>query len=211
MSPFLASFLPGNGAAVVTSLTSTGTVQGTIVRGTTALEFPANASAPGVRCTTDTDTGIGRDSTNELALFGGGVAIMLATNAQILTASGSETVFLGELETRATRQVKPQTVDIAAVSTTVPITGGSNVYLTVAAGGITSTAAPFIVDGSDGQEIELTNIDSADALVLNTDGNAGVSSNLKLRSATRTLAAGGGYLALKFSTATGLWQEQSFG
>ena len=62
-------YLTGFGTVAADSVTATGDIQGAVVRGTTALEFPA--TGVGVRCTTDTDTGIGQNGANTLSLYAG--------------------------------------------------------------------------------------------------------------------------------------------
>lgn len=70
---------------------------------------------------------------------------------------------------------------------------------------LTLTSAPTIADGQNGQEIELTNVDSADNIVLQDQGTL-ANSNLRLQAATITLTPRDS-VRLRYSTAVGDWVQ----
>lgn len=208
----LRGMLSGFGSVTATSLTTTGDIEGAIVRGTTALEFPAHATNPGVRCTTDTDTGIGRTAANELDIISNGESKVLISSTQAFFLSTHEVVVAGELESRNKRVRTKRTQDIAAASATIDAASSAAevVEVTLSAGNVMITAAPFIANGDDGQELEIVNVDATDTLTLPDEATT-AGSNLELRAATRVLAAGGGYIRLRYSTALAAWHEIGFG
>jgi len=210
--PSFAYDFAGFGVVNATSVTSSGPITGTVVKGTTALEYPLNASAPGVRCTQEPDTGFGCDAANEVAIFGGGVASVLVTASQMLTVATTEAVFLGEHETRNKKVRTKRTQDIAAAGATIdPGLGLQEVVeVTLSAGNITITSTPFIANGDDGQELTIVNVDATDTLTIPDEATT-PGSNTELRAATRALAPAGGYLKLRFSTALAAWHEVGFG
>lgn len=203
----LRGMLSGFGSVTAASVTTTGNI--TTTGG--YIEFPADAAAPRVRCVTDTDTGIGRDAANELAIFGGGTASVLVTNLQMVTGTSCESVFLGEMESRSKRVRTSRTQDITAATDTLTVSTGQEVIeVTLSAGNITITSTPFIANGDAGQEITIVNADATDTLTLPDEATT-AGSNLELRAATRVLAAAGGYIKLRYSTALAAWHEIGFG
>lgn len=193
------------GAASFSSVTATGNIS------TTAgyIEFPADAAGPRVRCATDTDTGIGRDAANQVTLWSNGTATARTASLQFQVIGSAELTAFGRVENRAERRRSKRSVDITAVGSTVAVGGAEVVEIDLSVASVTSTATPFISDGGDGDTILLLNIHATRTLTLANDG--GTATNLRLRSATRVLAAAGGYLHLRYSGTTGLWQEIGFG
>lgn len=204
--------ISGYGAITATSVTTSGDIQGAIVRGTTALEFPAHASAPGVRCSTDTDTGIGRTAANELDIICNAESKILCSSGQAFFLGTHEVVVAGEFETRGKKVRTARTVDIDAAGDTIDVSFGLQeiVEVTLSAGNITSTATPFMANGDNGQEITIVNVDATDTLTLPDEATT-PGSNLELRAGTRVLAAAGGYIRLRYSTALSAWHEIGFG
>lgn len=209
--PNLSVNISGSGAVVADSITATGDIQGAIVRGTTALEFPAHPTNPGVRCITDTDTGIGRTAANEIDIIANGASRLYVSNAQIAGDSTVEAVFLGFLESRGGRIKTKRAQDITAAGNTIdPVAGLQEIIeVTLSAGNITITATPFIANGADGQELMIVNVDATNTLTLPDEATT-PGSNLELRAATRDLAAAGGYIRLRYSSALSAWHEVGF-
>lgn len=200
--PFLANFLPGYGAVSVESLTSSGPITGTVVKGTTALEFPTSGAGPGVRATDDPDSGFGVVGANQASMWAGGFIWWSALVGSVQTSSAASILNTGVLTTT------PRTVDVDAAGDTIPVTGAALVIVTLSAGNITSSATPFLADGANGQEIILIGGQSGAALTLSDEGTV-PGSNLHLGAATRALGFRD-VLSLRFSTVAGGWVETAF-
>jgi hypothetical protein len=184
------------------AITATGNVQGAIVRGTTALEYPSNNLAPAVRASDDTDSGFS-SSANTTVMWSGGFSWWL-TNVGSVQTSNTATV----LSTGAIIRT-PRTVDIDAVGDTIATSGGSTVTVTLSAGNITPTSTPFLANGTVGQEIWIINGDTADTLTLTDEGGM-AGSNLQLGGATRALGPGDG-IGLRYTDVpTADWYEIAF-
>jgi hypothetical protein len=184
------------------AVTATGNVQGVIVRGTTALEYPSNNLAPAVRASDDTDSGFS-SSANTTVMWSGGFSWWL-TNVGSVQTSNTATV----LSTGAIIRT-PRTVDIDAVGDTIATSGGSTVTVTLSAGNITPTSTPFLANGTVGQEIWIINGDTADTLTLTDEGGM-AGSNLQLGGATRALGPGDG-IGLRYTDVpTADWYEIAF-
>ena len=190
------------------------TVTASIVGATTALEYPANASGPGVRCATDTDTGIGRDASNQMTIWSGGTAVARGlSGAGFSVLSGVELSALGMAETRDRERRSWRTAVTVAAATQIPITGAMRVRVDPSGGAVVSTAAPlFSGSPGDGDEITLVNVNASNSYTLNHHGNAGVNSKLLLRGGTtRVLGAAGGYIHLKYQASDDRFYEIGFG
>jgi hypothetical protein len=190
----------------IASLTATGTIQGAIVRGTTALEYPDSAAGPGVRCTTDTDTGFGHNGANANGIWSNGTEQFFVTSGQTFVNS-AETVIAQELETRDIRVRLPQTVDIDNAADTFSVIAGNRPVqeFTLSAGNITITAAPTLANGANGQEMTLCNVDATDTLTLNDEATT-AGSNLQLAAATLALGPRD-CVTLRYATAWGDWVQ----
>lgn len=205
--PNLSINISGYSAIVADSVTTTGDIQGAIVRGTTALEFPAHATLPGVRCTTDTDSGIGRTAANEIDIICNGESKLLTSATQTFFLGTQEVVVAGELETRGKKVITKRTQNITAAGNTIdPSFGLQEVIEVTLTGNITLTSTPTIANGDDGQELLIVNVQAANTLTLNDEATT-AGSNLELRAASRTLAAAGGYLRLRYSSTLAAWHE----
>ena len=98
----------------------------------------------------------------------------------------------------------PSTVQVLAAGTAI-VADAETVQFSLA-GDVTSTAAPTIADGQDGQILSLVNVDDASHYVL-TDQNHLANSNLRLSAATITLHPGDS-IQLRFNATIGDWLEE---
>jgi len=72
-------------------------------------------------------------------------------------------------------------------------------------GNVTSTAAPTVADGQDGQLLIIINVDTVDTITLSDQGTL-ASSNLRLSTATYAMAPRGN-LQLVYNSTIGDWVE----
>jgi hypothetical protein len=212
--PGTRGYLTGLGAITPTSITTTGAISGAAITGTgriTGAGFTSSitgaAGTPSYNWSADPTLGL-YDAAGKFTVVASGTH-QLEANASFWRTDGNPLSIVGISRHDAAFRMVSRVVDIAAVGSTVSPVGAPVVELTLSAGAIVSTAAPFMIDGSTDQEITLQNMDSADALTLANDG--GTATNLRLLAATRVLAPLGGYLKLRFSATSGLWQEIGFG
>lgn len=98
----------------------------------------------------------------------------------------------------------PRVVDVDAAADIIAPGGSNLVRVTLSAGAIVSTAAPFIADGSDGQIITLVRHTDAGTLTLN-DETVTAGSNLRLSAAA--VLGPRDSLILRFVSAIGDWVE----
>jgi hypothetical protein len=192
----------GDDVIATGDVTATGNVQGVIVRGTTALEYPSNNLAPAVRASDDTDSGFS-SSANTTVMWSGGFSWWLTNVGSAQTSNTATVVTTGQVIRT------PRTVDIDAVGDTVATSGSSAVIVTLSAGNITPTSTPFIADGTSGQEIAIINGDAADILTLTDEGGM-AGSNLQLGAATRALGPGDVLVLRYTSVPTTDWYEVAF-
>lgn len=95
-----------------------------------------------------------------------------------------------------------------AAGTTIAVTDGTPVTPITTSGNVTSTAAPFIAAGRDGQMVIIRNDNAASTLTLQ-DAGALAGSLLRLSAASLVMAAGS-HLALVYSAITGAWTQQYY-
>ncbi len=220
--PFLANFLPGYGAVSVSSLAVAASVGGNaaitgnaavtgaavITGNVTGAQHIATTDTLGFTFSSGTTIGVSKASST-LALVVGNTNWVTVGTGEVTVVATADFIAAGLIETRGRKRSQKRTVDITTVGQTIVVTGQSFIEVNLSAGAIISTAAPFIADGVIGDEIILMNFHATNTLTLADDG--ATSSNLRLRAATRVLAAAGGYLELHYSSTSGLWQESRFG
>jgi hypothetical protein len=111
------------------------------------------------------------------------------------------------LQNFGTTVYPPQTKVITVVGDTIPNTS-TNVRLNNTSGASkTLTSAPTIADGTDGQEVLITNTSAQDVVI--QDQGTLANSNLRLAAATRTLSQRDN-IRLKFDGTVNDWIETAF-
>lgn len=183
------SLAPG---ATGTDLTLTGNGIAAIWRATTALEFPADAAAPRVRCTTDTTTGISRTAASTIGVFVGGVSYFSVLFGSVSIPGGC--TIIGNLR-RAVggyRSAEPLAtpISITAVGnsiTAAQLDDAEELTIALPSGSIVSTATPMIADGLvTGQRIVVRGVTAGATWTLSDEGTV-AGSNLRLGAATRAI------------------------
>ncbi len=148
-----------------------------------------------------------RLSANSLDVHSFTAAVGSIANGFFL-ASGSAQVN-GNFVAAGLSSAPPRTVDIDAAADTISVSGSSVVRVTLSAGSIVITAAPFIANGSvDGQELEIIRHSDAGDLTL-PDETTTAGSNLRLGAATRVLGPRDS-LKLRWVAAVGDWLETAY-
>ncbi len=100
--------------------------------------------------------------------------------------------------------VTPGTQTISAATDTISGGIGSYIDITVSGGPFTMTSAPTVVDGVDGQELTIINV-NGNAITLSDQGTL-ANSNLRLTAATIALSARDS-LKLRYSSTVGDWVQ----
>jgi len=95
----------------------------------------------------------------------------------------------------------PSTAQILAAATA--LLANASVVRITCSGAVTSTAAPFIADGVDGQMLTIVNVDTADAFTISDQGTL-AGSNLRLSAATIVLGPRDS-ITLMYSSDIGDW------
>lgn len=127
-------------------------------------------------------------------------------SAKLTVSNGSGVSGNPTLDLGAALFTERATQNLTAASQTVVVTDTEPVTPITANGAYTLSAAPTIANGRDGQLAILFNTGTTN-LVFQDMGTLG-GSNLRLTSATRTLNAGCGVMALIYDTTMGGWVEQ---
>lgn len=102
----------------------------------------------------------------------------------------------------------PEQADITSAAYQFDVTNVPAFFIT-ANGSYTLTSEPTLTDGQNGQMVWIWNVDGADTITFNDDGNGGVASNLQLGAATRALSQNDG-LCLVYLGPLGDWLECGF-
>lgn len=170
----------GGGAFRADSIVVTGNVSGArFLAGDGTQALPAYAYAA------DPDTGLYRDASNSNRIVAGGTVTQTSTAGQTLV--GASLFIQQYLQLTGAFIETFRAVDVATVGAVIAVgVASSNVRVTMSAGSIASTAAAFLADGADGQEIWLHR--STDAGVLTLSDEATIAgTNLRLVAATIAL------------------------
>lgn len=201
------------------------TVDGALTVGgrTTSAGFTSSidgsVGTPAINRSDDLDTGIYWDvdgyirfATNGAFTFGltGGTVQSIGAHTMNAALTANSSASFNGLVTYSDRFARtPRLVDIDNAADTVAVAGatGPVVRITLSLGAIVSTAAPFMADGVDGQEIELIRSTDAGTLTIN-DETTVAGSNLRLSSATFVMGPRDSIL-LRFVSAIGDWVEVS--
>jgi hypothetical protein len=107
----------------------------------------------------------------------------------------------------ATSILSERATQAVAAATTISVTDGSPVTPFTTTGNITSTAAPFIAAGREGQLVILRNDNGSGTLTL-SDTNIGAGGSLLRLSANTVTMAAGSSLCLVYSTIQAAWVQQ---
>lgn len=127
----------------------------------------------------------------------------VVTNAiafDIAAQTGATTLNIG-LRTAAPTVFTPSTAQVLAAATA--LLANASVVRITCSGAVTSTAAPFIADGVDGQMLTIVNVDTADAFTISDQGTL-AGSNLRLSAATIVLGPRDS-ITLMYSSDIGDW------
>jgi hypothetical protein len=100
-----------------------------------------------------------------------------------------------------------QATQVIAAGTTISVTDGKPLTPFTTSGNVTSTAAPFIAAGRNGQLVILRNDNGSGTLTL-SDTNIGAGGSLLRLSASTVTMAAGSSMGLEYSTIQGAWVEQ---
>lgn len=182
----------------------------------------ANSCAPSV--TYNGSTGNLLVATGFELQFGSGAAIQLYydagipafvidTNTDFLEVIGNIrtnqlTADTGGIINQGQNTTIPEQADITSIAYQFDVSSVPAFFIT-ADGSYTLTSEPTLTAGQDGQQVWIWNVDGADTITFNDDGNGGVASNLFLGAATRALAQNDG-LCLYYLGALGDWVECGF-
>jgi hypothetical protein len=183
------------------------------VSGTRFLAGFGTAAAPAFSFAADDDNGLYRSAANTAAISGGGSSIHTfggvgSTAVGFLLASGSLQV-QGNLTANGAFGASPRVVDIDNAADTISPSGSSFVRVTMSAGSIVITAAPFIANGvTDGDEVLIVRHTDAGDLTL-PDETTTAGSNLRLGAATRVLGPRDS-LRLRWNAAIADWTEVAY-
>jgi hypothetical protein len=171
----------GSSNAINGDLTVTGNVSATRFLGGAGA-----VGAPTFSYTLDPDTGAYNDAANSIKFAGGGTAGFHVTGSQLFSLVPH--TLNSYLQLYGAMIEQQRTVDIDAAADTISIAQGSatRVIVTLSLGSITSTAAPFLSNGSDGQILVLQRDDDAGDLILQDNATV-AGSNMFLPTTSITL------------------------
>lgn len=195
--------LSGFGSISADSVTATNNVSGARF-----LAGDGTAAAPSFAFTSDTDTGMHRDSANVVRIdAAGGYVANFGAGAMTIAGSlfvNSYVQFVGAMLNTS------RTVNIDAAADTISTAAASSsvVRVTLSLGSIASTAAPFLADGVDGQEIHICRHSDAGDLTLSDEGTV-AGSNMRLGAATRVLGPRD-VIGLRYLSSVGDWVEFAY-
>lgn len=207
------------GAASFSSVTATGNITSSAgnitatagnVRAGLKLEMPVNASAPSLVAydETGTNTGVSITANDSLVLWSAGATQATVVNTAISIAAITELRAAGGLRHQGGYHlVDPRLANIPTAGTAISTAGTPLVRVTLSAGSISSTAAPLLADGSEGQEICLVRDDDAGNFTISDQATL-ANTNVRL-SATTIVLGPRDAICLKFLSDLGDWVQVS--